>query len=232
MKRLATILTIAIFSSSVAFGGGPFIPAPKPEPDTEPVAPAIAEVPETPKEQEIKPYFGGAIGGSTATVHSEAKVCGGCQYDKLNQTTTKAPDTLLQWGGSGDSTTVMGLAGVEINDFLAVEGRFTKAVSDYEIKDHRPISFYNAALYIKPQYKFEMASIYGLLGYGYSHFDFMGKSTSDTGFQYGAGASYDLTDEVTAFADYTKLYGGGKKISDATTMKDIDSVNIGIIYKP
>ncbi|NPA28078.1 MAG: porin family protein [Epsilonproteobacteria bacterium] len=232
MKKLTTFIGIALVSTNALFGGGPFVPAPTPEPDTEPVAPAISEVPEAPETKDFQPYFGGAIGSSSASVSSEAEVCGGCEYDKINQTTTKKDDTILRWGGSDDAATIMALAGVEINDFLAIEGRFTKAVSDFEIKDHQPISFYNAAIYLKPQYKFEMASIYGLIGYGYSSFDFMGNTTSDSGFQYGAGASYDITDEITAFADYTKLYGGGKKISEATTMNDVDSVNVGIIYKP
>jgi len=231
MKTLTKLIGIALIASgSSLFAGGGFVPTP--EPDVEPVEPAIAEIPDAPEPKNIQPYVGGAIGSSSAEVSSEAKVCGGCQYDKLNQTSTKAPDTILKWGGSDDSATGMVLAGVEINDYLSIEGRLTKAISDYEIKDHKPISFYNAAIYLKPQYKFEQATIYALVGYGYSSFDFMGESTSDTDFQYGAGASYDITDDLSAFADYTKLYGGGKKISEATTMKDVDSVNLGIIYKP
>ena len=231
MKTISRLLSVAVVASSVLFAGGTFVPEPT-APDVEPVEPAIAEIPETEPAKNIQPYFGGALGSSTAKVSSQAKVCGGCQYDKLNQTHSKAPDKILKWGGSGDSTSMMALAGVEVNDFLAVEARLTKAVSDYTIKDHKPIGYVNGAVYLKPQYKFEMGSVYGLLGYGVSKIDFMGNSTTTSGFQYGAGASYNVNDELAVFADYTKLYGGGKKISEATTMNGIDSVNAGVIYKP
>lgn len=231
MKTISRLLSVAVVASSVLFAGGAFVPEPT-APDVEPVEPAIAEIPETEPAKNIQPYFGGALGSSTAKVSSQAKVCGGCQYDKLNQTHSKAPDKILKWGGSGDSTSMMALAGVEVNDFLAVEARLTKAVSDYTIKDHKPIGYVNGAVYLKPQYKFEMGSVYGLLGYGVSKIDFMGNSTTTSGFQYGAGASYNVNDELAVFADYTKLYGGGKKISEATTMNGIDSVNAGVIYKP
>jgi len=231
MKTIVKLLSVTLISGSVLFAGGAFVPAP--EPDTEPVEPAVAEIPQAPAPQNnIKPYLGGALGASSLDVHSQAKVCGGCQYDKLNQTSSHAPDKIINWGGSGDSTTGTILAGVEVNDFLAVEGRLTKAISDYEIKDHKPISFTNAALYLKPQYKFEAATVYALLGYGISKFDFMGNSTTVNGFQYGAGGSYDINDEMSVFADYTKLYGGGDKISQATTAGDVSSINAGVIFKP
>lgn len=230
MKTITRVLGIAVAASITLFAGGGFVAAP--EPDVEPVQPAIAEIPATEPAKSVQPYFGGALGSSSAKVHSEATVCGGCQYNKLEQTTSKAPDKLLQWGGTGSATTVMGLAGVELNDFLAVEGRLTRSVSDYEIKDHKPISMTNAALYLKPQYKFEDFSVYGLLGYGLTRVSFMDKTTSLNGFQYGGGASYDINDQVSVFADYTQLVSQSKKISDATTLKSIDNVNAGVIYRP
>ncbi len=237
MKTLSKIIGLSLIVSGVLFAGGAFVPAPAPEqPDIEPVEPAIAEVPEAPKavneEKNFKPYVGGAIGSSSATVKSSAKVCGGCEYDKLNQTSTKAPDKILNWGGSDSTATGTLLAGVEVNDYLAVEGRLTKTLGDYEIKDHKPISLTNAALYVKPQYKFELGSVYALLGYGVSKVDFMDKTTTSSGFQYGAGASYDMSDEVSLFADYTKIMDGGKKISKATTMDSVSTFNVGAIFRP
>jgi len=233
MKTLSKILVVALFSSSVLFAGGAFVAAPAPEPDTEPVEPAVAEIPQAPAaENNLKPYFGAGVGSSSTDVHSQAKVCGGCQYDKLNQTSSKAPDKILNWGGSGSAGTGTALAGVEVNDFLAIEGRLTKTISDYEIKDHKPISATNAAVYLKPQYKFEAATLYALLGYGVTKLSFMGNDTTVNGLQYGAGGSYDINDELSVFADYTKLYGGGDKISKATTAGGISSVNAGVIFKP
>ncbi len=231
MKTLSRILAISLIVSGGLFAGGAFVPAPE-QPDIEPVEPAIAEVPEAPQEKTIQPYVGGAIGGSSADVKSSAKVCGGCQYDKLNQTSTKAPDKILNWGGSDTAATGTILAGVEVNDYVAVEGRLTKTISDYEIKDHKPISLTNAALYVKPQYKFELGSVYALLGYGVSKIDFMDKTTTASGFQYGAGATYDMSDEVSLFADYTKILDGGKQISKATKMDSVSTFNLGAIFRP
>ena len=231
MKTLTKFLSISLIVSGALFGGGAFVPAPE-QPDIEPVEPAIAEVPEAPEGKKIQPYVGGSIGGSTGSVKSSAKVCGGCQYDKLNQTSTKAPDKTLNWGGEDTATTGTILAGAEVNDYLAVEGRITKTLSDYEIKDHKPISLTNAAIYLKPQYKFEMATVYALLGYGVSKIDFMDKTTTANGFQYGAGASYDMSDEVSLFADYTKLMSSGKKISKATKMDSVSTFNLGAIFRP
>jgi len=233
MKTISKIMGIAIIASSALFAGGPFVAAP--QPDVEPVEPAVAEIPQTTApepESTIKPYFGGGLGTSSADAKSSAKVCGGCQYDKLNQTTSKSSDKIINWGGSDSATNGMILAGVEVNDYLAVEARITKGISDYEIKDHKPISYSNAAVYLKPQAKFENFTVYGLLGYGVSSIDFMGKNTKEGGFQYGAGGSYDITDQLAAFADYTQLMSSSKKISDATTLGSISSVNLGIIYKP
>ncbi len=231
MKTLSKLLSTSLIASSILFAGGAFIPAPE-QPDVEPVAPALAEVPEAPATKKIQPYVGGSIGSSSATVHSSAKVCGGCQYDKLNQTSTKAPDKILNWGGSDSTATGTILGGVEVNDYLAVEGRLTKTLGDYEIKDHKPISLTNAALYLKPQYKFELGSVYALIGYGVSKVDFMDKTTTSSGFQYGAGASYDMSDEVSLFADYTRLMDGGKQISKATKMDSVSSFNLGAIFRP
>ena len=230
MKTLSKLLGVAVITSAYLFAGGPFTPTP--QPDVEPVEPAVAEIPETEAAKNITPYFGGGIGSSSASVKSQAKVCGGCQYDKINQTTSKSADKILNWGGSDSTATGMVLAGAEINENIAVEARFTKAISDYEIKDHKPISYKNAALYLKPQYKFEDFSVYALLGYGISSIDFMGKNTKSNGLQYGAGATYDIDDQFSVFADYTKLMGSSKKISDASTLSSIDSVNAGVIYKP
>jgi len=230
MKTISKFLSIALLASSTLFAGGPFVATP--QPDVEPVEPAVAEIPASEPEKSIQPYFGGALGSSSAKVDSQAKVCGGCTYDKITQTTSKESDKILKWGGEDSAASGMILAGAEITDYLAVEARLTQAISDYEIKDHQPISMFNAAIYLKPQAKFEEFGVYGLIGYGLTSIDFMDKNTKTNGFQYGVGASYDINDELTAFADYTKLVGSSKKISDATTLKSIDSVNAGIIYKP
>ena len=232
MKTLTKYLSLALIASGVLFAGGAFVPAPAPAPDAEPVEPAVAEIPDAPATEEIKPYFGGAVGTSTAKVKSSATVCGGCQYDKINQTSYKEADKTLNWGGDGDAATATALAGVEVNDFLAVEARLTTTISDYEIKDHKPISLTNAALYLKPQYKFEATTIYALLGYGVSKIDFMDKTTTANGFQYGAGASYDWSDDMSIFADYTKLVSSGQKISEATKLDSVGSFNAGVIFRP
>ncbi len=228
MKKFLFIATAILAFNPVVYGGaGTFTKGAK---EVEPAEPAIAEVPEEPAVQKPKWYVGGALGSAQDKIESEASVCGGCEVDFGKEEITQAPDKTVTDTGSARSTTAMLLAGYEINDFLAIEGRLTKALSDFEIGDREPISFTNVALYLKPQYKFEDFTIYALIGAGLSTFDYRGVSTKSFGLQYGAGASYAITDQLSVFADYTMLNDKDKKISSMTTNKSIDSINAGVIY--
>jgi len=219
MKTFSKILCVTAMASGALMAGDSFFPASN-------ISPISVEIPRT-----IIPYIGGTIGTATANVDSTATVCGDCEYDKKSQVSRKGADKTINWGGEDDTMTASVIAGVQIYNYLAIEGRFGRTLSDYEIEDHEPISFTNTALYLKPRYQFGGATAYGLLGYGMSKIDFMDDTTTANGFQYGAGASYDIGEQMSFFADYTTLIQDSQEISDATEMDPIGSFNFGIIYK-
>jgi len=122
------------------------------------------------------------------------------------QTTNDTPDE--EYMGNGISL----LAGYNINQYFAVEARYTASLGDinYQASDlgiDEDISgdLSNIGIYLKPQYAISMFNIYGLLGFGQLTLD-NGTSYSETGLQYGAGVSASVTDDIDIFVDYRRLY--------------------------
>ena len=139
---------------------------------------------------------------------------------------------------SYEKTTATILAGYEISKYLSVEGRYTASLGDIKFKDSkgtqkRDSSFSNIALYTKLSYPIGEFKPYLLLGYGKSKITNIAKSDrSESGFQYGAGVSYELDDHWGIFADYTRLYddkGFDGRASDSNIK--IDTATAGIKYR-
>ena len=122
-----------------------------------------------------------------------------------------------------------GIIGYDINEYLAVEGRYTKTMGE---RDYADVTIWS--IFLKPQYRFQSEdktvddgyfTVYGLIGFGnnnvegssgdntYSaHPAWIGRDIMDeTGFQWGVGASYTFVDidngvrkdTWTIFVDYT-----------------------------
>ncbi|MDQ7085235.1 MAG: outer membrane beta-barrel protein [Sulfurovum sp.] len=99
------------------------------------------------------------------------------------------------------------IAGYTINDYVSIEGRYSKTFGDLEIEggEKKDKLIQNGALYIKPNYEIsEGINIYGLIGYG----EVVMANTSGDGFQWGLGMSYKVSPNVHIFIDYTDLYDG------------------------
>jgi len=101
-------------------------------------------------------------------------------------------------------------AGYNINEYLSIEGRYTISMGDLEVKNwntnvDKSWDMSNIALYLKPQYTVNDFSLYGLVGYGQTTLD-NGTSYSEAGFQYGLGVSTMITDTVSVYVDYRRLY--------------------------
>lgn len=220
MKVLSKIF-ITLFSSSVCILAG----------TTYKYAPE-SEVADIPWSSNLKPYIGGSLGTKSINVQSSSEVCGGCDYDKVNQTSTKLPSETVNWGGDDRTTLGTLILGLEVNRYLALEGRYTKGLHDYEIENHKPISATDLEFYLKPQYKFSHATVYALTGYGKTEVDFMNKETSETSFRYGAGASYDMNEYFSFFADYTTPLKEELQISDITKMDSSGNARMGLIFRP
>jgi opacity protein-like surface antigen len=123
-------------------------------------------------------------------------------------------------------------AGYEFNQYIAVEGRYSTSVSKGDFLERDAWG-----LYLKPQYPVsESMNIYALLGYGGMTLDPTGTanvSLDDNGFQWGIGASYDMSASVALFVDYVSIANdmsadvypfGSTDISSA-------SLTVGVTYK-
>ena len=131
------------------------------------------------------------------------------------------------------------LAGYQFNKYFAVEGRYTLSFSDASWEDHGVddgddgSELSNMAIYVKPMYPIDNFSVYALLGYGETTIDIDGLGeNSESGFQWGVGASYGFTDQLSVFVDYTKLYDDeGFDIFPTYLDGDSDSITLGLTYK-
>jgi opacity protein-like surface antigen len=136
-------------------------------------------------------------------------------------------------------------AGYKYNDYIGVELRYTQNVAKIEYDpgnsagaaiDDYPADFTNVGIYLKPSYPvMESLSIYGLLGYGSVTFTNLPQNTVDrteSGFQWGAGASYNITDCISIFADYTKIYDDTGIDGHFTTSDiSIEFITVGVSYR-
>ena len=143
-----------------------------------------------------------------------------------------------------EATALTITAGYDYNKYLALEGRYSRSLgkvsydkgtsANANISDY-PADFTNIALYLKPKYEVEKFTAYALLGYGeveLTNIPQGGVDRAEAGFQWGLGLGYDITDNITVFADYTNLYEG-KGFNYIATNSDItvDAVTVGFSYK-
>lgn len=138
------------------------------------------------------------------------------------------------------ATTLMLQAGYQYNRYIALEGRYTFGMS----MDYAPGLTGNAAadydgdfsswgLYLKPMYPIGDFSIYALLGYGGVQLSDLEQGDAyESGFQWGVGAQYAVTENVLIFADYVKLYDD-TGFDYRAQLEDVDSDTwtVGVSYK-
>ena len=132
--------------------------------------------------------------------------------------------------GSTDATAdgVLGLAGYNINDNFAIEGRYTETLSDLEINGtDRDKIISNIAVYLKAMYPLDNFALYGLFGYGQTS----ANNESEKAPQYGAGLSYDLSNNFGLFLDWTNLYDySGLNYPGDSSDYEINAWNFGTTY--
>ena len=174
--------------------------------DIDPQEPQIA-IPEMMEEPIVDQYFYAGLGYS---------------YMKMENDTLSKKIT-------GNAITA--LAGYKFHENVAAELRYSATLGDLRANNtDNDWDMSNIALYLKPQYAFEQATLYALLGYGQTTFD-NGTSYSEDGFQWGLGGSYAATEEIELFVDYTRLYDGdGFDGFSSTDDIFVDSINLGVAY--
>jgi len=212
MKKFNLSLVVVLAMSTFAIAGG----------DIAPVEPMI-EVQEAPAVDDSGFYVG--LGYSYMNMNFEGSV-------ELNS--VFAPPVIGETDINGHALTV--LAGYNFNKYIAVEGRYSLTLADLNVDNAIGGSDLNAdmsniALYLKPMYPIGAVNIYGLLGYGQVTLDDVTEYT-ESGFQWGIGASYAVNDNVGVFVDYTKFYDD-KGFDGHWITQDIvvDSINVGMTYK-
>ncbi|MCK5789024.1 MAG: porin family protein [Chlamydiia bacterium] len=148
-----------------------------------------------------------------------------------------------------DLNTFMFQAGYKINQYVAVEARYWNAFGDMDYKvsvtgeGSQSVSIDSNGedafgIYVKPMYPVtEELDIYALLGFVSIGEDFLDES----GLSWGLGAAYSVTDNVSVFIDYTRLYSGTERDSeyfyevgdyvDYDLDATLGSLNFGVSYK-
>jgi len=175
--------------------------------------------------QEVEPSVGLNLGNIAETSSYGDHFYAGLGYSLIKKENTTASSKVV--------THAVNLQlGYQFHEYLAVELRAMsntgKARSHNADQD---IDVRNIGAYLKPQYTFKELTLYGLIGYGATSFD-DGAAHKVDGLQYGAGASFELTDSLDAFVDYTHLYDD-KGFDDIELTDDVKlySINVGLTYK-
>lgn len=155
---------------------------------------------------------------------------GGYAYTTIDFSASSGWFDLPSFDANTDS--VILLAGFDFNDYIGVEGRYYWNITSgikYEynlfglLDDYKAESF---AFYAKPQYSFDIVSLYGLLGFTMNDYTALAQSGDDTLFSWGAGVKFNMTESFSAFVDYTDL---GE--SDIILTTGLSSWNFGLSYK-
>jgi len=138
------------------------------------------------------------------------------------------------------STTASIKVGYDINQYVAIEGRYNRGMKDADYKhgnqgttNHSTDSkFTNTAAYIKVGYPIGSFKPYALVGYGQTKITNLSNSDrKESNIQYGAGAEYHINDAVSISADYIRAYDDdgfdGRSKDDKIK---VDLLNVGVAY--
>lgn len=122
------------------------------------------------------------------------------------------------------------LAGYNFNSYIGVEGRYATTINKSDA-----VSMDGWSLFVKPQYPVSEAfNVYALLGFGGVNLDPENGSSvdvDDTGFQWGIGASYAVTEQISVFFDYTSLANDMEGVYwNGALEVDVDALTLGVTY--
>jgi len=128
------------------------------------------------------------------------------------------------------------VAGYYFNQYIGIEGRYMRTLSDLDIDSSRPIvttddTLENVGLYVKPMYSITTGlALYGLAGYGQSTYCNKSGDYSENGFQWGLGAKYELANGVGLFVDYLDIYDDDNY--DGLNVQDVrfNATTVGATY--
>ncbi|MDD2399399.1 MAG: porin family protein [Sulfurovum sp.] len=211
MKKITASIVAALAMNAFAFAGG----------DIAPVEPEV-------------------------TVPEVVEAAPGAFYVGLGYSYMKAESDPFEYQrydiSEGDITanSLLLLAGYKYNQYLGLEARYTMNVGDpeFDYGSYPSVDLdgdmTNVGIYAKGMYPItEAFDVYALLGYGQVTIDTdLFGDLSESGFQWGLGASYAVTENIGVFVDYTRLYDdtGFDGYLDPETDVTVDSINVGMTY--
>jgi OOP family OmpA-OmpF porin len=135
------------------------------------------------------------------------------QYD----TNCKCSSTL---SGTDKSGGIIVNGGYSINQYIGIEARGIKTIV---AEDGGEIE--HIGLFIKPSYPItDNTTVYGLVGWAKTTTTGSLRETDVDGLAFGAGVDYSVTQNISLFADYERLF----QESDAPKL---DAISIGANYK-
>lgn len=245
MKNFTLSVATVLALSTFAIAGG----------DIAPVEPMVEEV--APAQDDSGFYIGGAYSLVNTSIDyhdSYGMLVDGNQYEQSGT-------------DERDDNGYMLLAGYKYNQYVAIEGRYWGSMHDRSWEssstlngqpdgswDNSDGDFEAWGIYVKPMYPVtETFDVYALLGYGntsihdkFYTIDGAGPDLLDEdGFQWGIGASYAFTENLSLFADYVALCDDVDQSADWNAIytnsywdydtTDIEvsvyTVNFGLMYK-
>ena len=130
---------------------------------------------------------------------------------------------------TGDVSAMMGY---DFNPYIALEGRYMTSIFKEDFLNRS-----SWGIYAKPQYPVtDEFSVYALLGYGGLRANGRGRElihVDDTGFQWGLGISYAVSDHADVFFDYVNVANDmGADVFFGSPFADVDSdaLTVGVTY--
>jgi len=189
-------------------------PAPTPAPY---VAPPVVTPKPTPKP--VKPMakpsgpIGMYVGGALAAMASRSD----CEGNRAN--------IFSEENGQDRQIGFTGILGYDFMKFLGAELRTSMGLA----KDDYGTKMKQYGLYLKPNIDLsEALNLYGLLGYSSTNMSECGKGADldkkNSGFSYGAGLDYGVTENISVFTDFVNYLRDDKSRSTWGT-------NVGVKYK-
>jgi hypothetical protein len=113
---------------------------------------------------------------------------------------------------------LMGTIGYRVNSNLDIESRAIQTNWEYEGAKVKHLG-----LFLKPKYALnEGMNLYGLAGYAKTTTSYK-RRVDDTGFAYGAGVEYALSEGMNMFVDYEHLL-------QKSDTPDLDALSLGVSF--
>ncbi len=226
MKKITSSIVAALAVSTFAFAGG----------DIAPVEPEVS-VPEVVESTPGSFYVG--LGYSYISA----------DYLEADYSNAAPGAPIPMMDGEMTADSMLFLAGYNFNQYIGIEGRYTMNIGDlsadggYYDTFNTSADISNIAGYVKLMYPIGALNVYGLLGYGKTTLvdgkkvmaappstDVTFSDLSESGFQWGIGANYAVTDNLGIFVDYTKLNDGDDFDPIVFDDVSVDAISVGVTY--